>query len=135
MTDSKNKNTERECPVCYEEVSKNELQCGGCNTDVCVQCIAKLLTPSYYSKWEKSAGFQWKCPMCRGHNEVSRVQLLVVVSGSWKKMYAQLDPYCSGKCGQCLVSWNINGGRAQMCCKRCNPTPPVSSSVSLVENL
>ena len=131
MTDSKNKNTECECPVCYEEFSNNDLQCGGCKTDICVQCIAKLLTPSYKSTWEKSMGFQFVCPMCRGSNELSRVQLLVVVTGSWSKMYAQIDSYCSGRCLDCLDSWVKYGGRAQMCCKRCNPEiPPVSSSVS-----
>ena len=130
-TDSKNKNTECECPVCYEPILNNELQCPRCKTNVCVKCLAKLLVPSYYSKWEKSAGFQWECPMCRTIGELNRVQLLVVVTGSWNKMYAQIDSYCSGRCLDCLDSWVKYGARAQMFCKSCNPEiPPVSSSVS-----
>lgn len=124
MTDSENKNTERECPVCYEEVLNNELQCPRCKTDICVKCLAKLLVPIYNSTWEKSAGFQWKCPMCRTTSELSRVQVLVVITGSWNNMYAQIDPYCSGRCLDCLNSWVKYGGRAQMFCKSCNPEIP-----------
>ena len=130
MTDSKNKNTERECPVCYEQVSKNELQCGKCDTSFCVKCVAKLLTPNYKSTWEKSVGFQWKCPMCRAVSEVNRVQLLVIITGSWDKMYAQLDPYCFGRCLDCLNSWVKYGGRAEMFCKSCNPEIPQVENTS-----
>ena len=112
-----------ECPVCYEEFSDNDLKCGCCGKDACVKCVAKLLVPNYNCDWLKSVGFQYKCPMCRGMNEVNRVQLLVVVTGSWDKMYAQLSAYQLGRCRECLVSWVKYGGNAQDRCTSCNPTP------------
>lgn len=49
MTDeinNENKDDECECPICYEEINTDNIQCSICKNYLCVNCIAKMLVKS-----------------------------------------------------------------------------------------
>ena len=51
---------------------------------VCVQCVARLVTPTDRCG-DECSGLQYRCPLCRHSVCVTHLHMLVMLKGSWSK--------------------------------------------------
>lgn len=76
-----------ECPVCYEPlgepagpVAQNAVGCPR-GHNVCTSCARSLVRPS---KFEVS-GLVFQCPLCRTGTALTRLQMMVLLKGTWRE--------------------------------------------------
>ncbi len=106
-----------ECPVCYEEIIYDYLECKA-NHKICLSCIQKITLPQYDCGNEECCGFSWICPICRGSFCLSREHLLSLVKGSREKSCEIINSHT--KCLGCYNGWREHGPRAKEMCQICD---------------
>ncbi len=113
----RNQNSQKlECPVCYEEIVQDYLQCKA-GHKICISCIQKITQPQYNCYNKNCCGFSWTCPLCRGSFCLSRTQILALVKGSREKACETIKSHV--KCRGCHNAWLEHGPNAEEMCQVC----------------